>query len=91
MSDGLEALMDNVSKGRTPEEIIETKWEIKNALEVISGFDEDKRAVLVLRLIYEMSFREIGFALNRTENWARVTFFRAKDKLILKLEELYGE
>lgn len=91
MSDSLEVIIDSISKGKSPEEIVETKWEIKRVLEVISGFDDEKRAVLVLRLIYEMSFKEIGFALKKTENWARVTFFRAKEKMVLKLEESYGK
>ena len=34
------------------------------------------------------SFREIGEALGRSENWARVTFFRAKSELMEKWEGL---
>ena len=34
-----------------------------------------------------LSFRQIGDALGRTENWARVTFFRAKARILERLEE----
>ena len=34
-----------------------------------------------LRSLGNLSFREIGELLGRSENWARVTFYRAKEKL----------
>ena len=37
------------------------------------------REVFFLRL-EGLSFREIGIAMEKTENWARVTYFRAKTK-----------
>ena len=39
------------------------------------------REVVYLRVFGELSFREIGDVLGRTENWARVTFYRSKEKL----------
>ena len=39
------------------------------------------REVLYLRLLGGLSFREIGDILSKTENWARVTFYRGKEKL----------
>ena len=49
--------------------------------------EEPKNQVFGMRL-NGLSFREIGEALGKTENWARVTFFRAKNEI---LEELEGE
>ena len=43
--------------------------------------DEKTREVLYLRITGELSFKEIGLILNRTENWASVTFYRGKNKL----------
>lgn len=40
-----------------------------------------EREVIYLRITGELSFKEIGIILNKTENWARVTFYRAKQKL----------
>ncbi|MBY0221284.1 RNA polymerase sigma factor [Sporosarcina aquimarina] len=42
---------------------------------------EEKREILYLRLLGDLSFKEIGTVFERTENWARVTFYRAKLEL----------
>lgn len=36
---------------------------------------------MYLRLTGDLTFREIGQVLHKSENWARVTFFRGKQKL----------
>ena len=43
--------------------------------------DEKTREVIYLRITGELSFKEIGIILNKTENWARVTFYRGKNQL----------
>ena len=43
--------------------------------------DEQTREVIYLRITGELSFKEIANILNKTENWARVTFYRGKEKL----------
>ncbi|MCL1702503.1 sigma-70 family RNA polymerase sigma factor [Lysinibacillus sp. Bpr_S20] len=42
---------------------------------------EKKREILYLRLLGDLSFKEIGSIVGKTENWARVTFYRAKQEL----------
>lgn len=49
--------------------------------EALQNLDADSREVMYLRLTGELSFREIGKILHKSENWARVTFFRGKQKL----------
>ena len=39
------------------------------------------REVVYLRVMGDLSFHQIGDILGQTENWARVTFYRAKEKL----------
>ncbi len=48
--------------------------------------DGEMREVMYLRLFGDLSFREIGDILSRTENWARVTYYRCKEKLKKELE-----
>lgn len=43
--------------------------------------DDLTREVIYLRITGELSFKEIGTILNKTENWARVTFYRGKNKM----------
>lgn len=47
----------------------------------MQNLDEKTREVMYLRITGELSFKEIGTVLNKTENWARVTFYRGKSKL----------
>lgn len=50
--------------------------------ERLQGLDEKVREVMYLRITGEFSFREIGELVNRNETWARVTFYRGKQKLV---------
>ena len=43
--------------------------------------DEKTREVIYLRITGELSFKEIGDILNKSETWARVTFYRGKQKM----------
>lgn len=47
----------------------------------MQNLDEKTREVMYLRITGELSFKEIGEILWKTENWARVTFYRGKSKL----------
>ena len=50
-------------------------------LRLIHQLPEPQREVVYLRAFGNLSFREIGDVLGKTENWARVTFYRSKEKL----------
>lgn len=47
----------------------------------IRTLDELTREVIYLRLSGDLSFKEIGEILGKTENWARVTFYRGKERM----------
>ena len=53
----------------------------------LHGLEEPHREVFELRVFGELSFREIGTIFGKTENWARVTYHRAR----IKLQERMGE
>ena len=53
----------------------------------LHGLEEPYREVFELRVFGELSFREIGMIFGKTENWARVTYHRAR----IKLQERMGE
>lgn len=44
--------------------------------------DSQSKEIIFLRISGELSFREIGDIFNKSENWARVSFYRAKQKLL---------
>ena len=81
--------MKNISNQEI--EIIESEEKVENDViskekklklyNNIQNLGEDMRNVIYLRLTGELSFKEIGDILGKTENWARVVFYRAKKKL----------
>lgn len=48
---------------------------------IIHLLEEPYKEVFLLRTLGDLSFKEIGEIQLRNENWARVTFYRAKLKL----------
>ena len=52
-----------------------------NIFKEIYKLSSPMRDVVMLRLTGELSFKEIGDIMAQSENWARVTFYRAKQML----------
>lgn len=50
-------------------------------LRLVHRLPEPQREVVYLRAFGGLSFREIGDICGKTETWARVTFYRSKEKL----------
>ena len=71
------------------ESTMEEKYIDKQTAEAISRLskelDETKQQLFAMRL-NGMSFRDIGEALGKSENWARVTFFRVRNEILDRLE-----
>lgn len=47
----------------------------------LHAIEEPFREVMYLRLFGDLPFLEIGEIMGKTENWARVMFYRGKEKL----------
>ena len=47
----------------------------------LQELDEDTRNVMYLRIFGNFEYTEIAEIMNKTSNWARVVFFRGKQKL----------
>ena len=54
---------------------------------VLHGLDEPYKEVFQLRVFGELSFQKIGLILDKTENWARVTYHRARLKIQERMEQ----
>ena len=65
----------------TPESQVISNDEKISLYKKIQKLDDTTREVIYLRITGELSFKEIGTILNKTENWARTTFYRGKNKL----------
>ena len=77
---GEDSLFDRQETNTLEEEVIanDEKMLLYKKMQLL---DEKTREVIYLRLSGELSFKEIGIILNKTENWARVTFYRGKNQL----------
>lgn len=82
--------------GAVPEDLPDTGSSVAKTVEdrdssfrihlALHGLEEPYREVFELRVFGELSFREIGTIFGKTENWARVTYHRAR----IKLQERMG-
>ncbi|MCR5566267.1 MAG: sigma-70 family RNA polymerase sigma factor [Clostridiales bacterium] len=54
---------------------------------VLHTMEEPYREVFELRIFGELSFSQIGTIFGKTENWARVTYHRARLKLKERMDE----
>ena len=83
MSDGAGMIRNTVS---AEQEVLQQVGQME-LLKKLHAFPEPGREVLYLRMFGNLSFREIGEVMGKTENWARVTFFRARTNLRKELEK----
>lgn len=61
--------------------------QVKQIKGILEEMQEPYRGVFSLRIYHELSFREIAKVYGKTESWARVTYYRAKEKIIQKVEK----
>ena len=67
------------------EAVVMEKETLEEIWRILQGSAYEHRQVFLMRL-EGMSFGDIGLALGKTENWARVTYFRVKSKILQELE-----
>ena len=53
----------------------------------LHGLEEPYKEVFHLRVFGELPFSQIGFIFGKTENWARVTYHRARMKIQERMEK----
>lgn len=70
-----------------PEQTAITKLELMDVLKEMQNLAPQMREVIYLRVMGQLSFKEIGEITGKSENWARVTFYRGKEQLLIKRKE----
>ena len=68
--------------GKGIEDQLIKKYELLDVLKDMQNLPEQMREVIYLRTMADLSFKEIGEILGKSENWARVTFYRGKERLL---------
>lgn len=73
--------VDIVSHEDSVEDVVLRKQSSIELYKNMQQLDSVEREVIYLRNFAELSFKEIGEVLNKSENWSRVTYFRCKEKI----------
>lgn len=58
------------------------RYELLDVLKDMQKLPAQMREVMYLRITGDLSFKEIGEIMGRSENWARVNFYRGKEALL---------
>lgn len=59
---------------------------IQKIYKYIKEMKEPYREIFMIRIYNKLSFREIGEIFEKSENWARVTYYRTKTKLLERMK-----
>ena len=85
----LELLDETLEASHDTQRQAMAKVELADVWEELHRLPPDMQKVVKLRVLGDLSYREIGNLLGKSENWARVTFYRAKLKLTKEVK--YGK
>lgn len=77
----IEDIEEEIETTKTVEDIVCQKEEKLKLFKDMQKLDEKTKEVMYLRLVGNLNFIEIGEVLGKTPNWARVTFYRGKQKI----------
>ena len=78
----LEELDEELQAPGNTEEQAMARVELMDLWDKLQKLSLDMRKVVELRVLGELPYKEIGDMLGKSENWARVTFYRAKILLL---------
>ena len=83
----LDSIQNSIFIDESIEEKIASEENKMQLLKKIQTFDEDMRNVMYLRILGNFEYSEIAEIMNKSSNWARVVFFRGKQKLKEEFEK----
>ena len=58
------------------------RWDNIQILKALHNLKEPMRETIYLRLIGNLTFKQIGEIMGKSENWARITFYRGKEMIM---------
>lgn len=82
--------LDEASETAQKKDLTEEVEDKETALQIhliLHELQEPYKEVFQLRIFGELSFAQIGFIFGKTENWARVTYHRARMKIQERMEK----
>ncbi|MCR8657362.1 RNA polymerase sigma factor [Paenibacillus endoradicis] len=55
--------------------------------QILHGLPDPYKEVFTLKIFGELKFREISALFGKSESWAKITYYRAKERIINEMEE----
>ena len=85
----IETIEDNdfPDNQETIEEQISKQYDAMQIHLLLHKLAEPYKEVFMLRVFGELSFKQIADIFQKTENWACVTYHRAKKKIVMQMED----
>ncbi len=81
-----EELLGTPSQEVSMEELLVRREDARQIREVLHTIPDPYKEVFMWRVFAELSFRQIGQIFGKSENWACVTYHRARAKITERLE-----
>ena len=76
-----EGIPELINAFQTPEDDVIRRDEARRILRIAESLPDRLRMVFLLRTVGQLPFKEIADIFEKSENWARVTYYRARQKI----------
>jgi len=86
----LDGLPEPEDDSPSPAALLEARDDALRLHEILHSLEEPYKEVFSLRVFGELSHTQIAKLFGKTETWARVTYHRAKQKIVERMEEPHG-
>lgn len=83
----MEEMGEMISKELTPEEQVIQREERMRVRQAIQRLSEPYKDVFILHTYADVKLKEIAELYGKSETWARVTYYRAKQKIIQEVSK----
>ncbi len=87
-SDEVEQLMEHMAGTENSlQDKVEDAESAREIQDIMNSLEPPYDEVFRLKVVEEYSYKEIGDLYGKSENWARVTYFRAKQRIVEQLKK----
>ena len=84
----MDALLEHVaSVEETTQERLEDQESAKEIATIMNALEPPFDEVFRMKVVQEKSYQEIAAIYHKSESWARVTYFRAKQKIVEQMRQ----
>lgn len=78
---------DQFRTDETPEVLFDRKQRMELLMTIIDEIKEPEKSVFLMKAVLDHSYKEIGKALGKSENWTRVTYYHVRMKLMERVKQ----